>query len=199
MPRLLEDEDSDPLKLGRRVRLHNPRLPLIIFRMTLLTHAIVGAAVGKVIGKSNIWFGIIFAFLSHFAVDAIRHGHYSLRSKYKDENNPLNNDILINKSFLFDLLKIGADFFLGLIFAQLFFNGPNLEINWTIALYAFFGTLPDALQFAYFKIRKEPLTTLQRFHLFCHSKKHFNNNPKGAILVETITSFVSVIIAKFIF
>lgn len=165
--------------------------------MTLLTHAIVGASVGKIF-SGNIIVGSILAFASHFAVDAIRHGHYSLRSKYKDENNPLNNDILIGKNFFFDLIKIGADFSLGLIFAHLFFNGLTLEVDWTIILYAFLGTLPDALQFAYFKIRKEPLISLQKFHIFCHSKSNFNNYPRKAILVETITSFASVLIAKFL-
>jgi hypothetical protein len=164
--------------------------------MTLLTHAIVGASAGKIFSGGNIIVGSIFAFLSHFAIDAIRHGHYSLRSKYKDESNPLNNDILVGKDFFFDLIKIGIDFSLGLIFAQLFFNGPTLQIDWTIALYSFLGTLPDALQFAYFKIRKQPLISLQKFHMFIHSKKHFNNNPKAAILIETTTSFISVILAK---
>lgn len=168
----------------------------IIFRMTLLTHAIVGASAGKILSGGNIIVGSIFAFLSHFAIDAIRHGHYSLRSKINDKENGLNSDIIIGKDFLFDLIKIGFDFGLGLIFAQLFFNGMSLEIDWTILLYAFMGTLPDALQFAYFKIRRQPLTSLQKFHMFIHSKRHFNHDPKTAILVETTTSFASVLIAK---
>lgn len=164
--------------------------------MTLLTHAIVGAAVGKVIGKSNIWFGIIFAFMSHFVVDAIRHGHYPLRSKFKDKNDPLNNDIIIGKDFLFDLIKIGFDFGFGLIFAQLFFNGLTFKIDWTILLYAFMGTFPDALQFAYFKIRKEPLVSLQKFHIFCHSKNNFNASPAMGVAVEMTTSFIAILVAK---
>lgn len=167
--------------------------------MTLLTHAIVGASAGKIFSGGNLLVGSIFAFLSHFAIDAIRHGHYSLRSKVDDKNNRLDSDIVIGKSFLIDLIKLGFDFGFGLIFAQLFFNGPSLEIDWAIMLYAFMGTLPDALQFAYFKIRKEPLTSLQKFHIFIHTKKHFNDNPKMAILVEAATAFLSVLIAKFIF
>lgn len=164
--------------------------------MTLLTHAIVGASVGKIFSGGNIIVGSTLAFLSHFAIDAIRHGHYSLRSKVRDEKDPLNSDMVVGKSFLFDLVKIGLDFSFGLIFAQLFFNGPSPTIDWTIMLYAFMGTLPDALQFAYFKIRKEPLTSLQKFHIFIHSKKNFNNNPKIAVLIETTTSATAVILAK---
>lgn len=174
-------------------------LPFIIVTMTLLTHAIVGASAGKILSGGNIIVGSIFAFLSHFAIDAIRHGHYRLRSKVENKENRLDSDIVIGKNFFIDLIKLGFDFGLGLIFAQLFFNGPSLEIDWTIMLYAFLGTLPDALQFAYFKMRKEPLVSLQKFHIFIHSKRHFNHNPKMAILVETATAFASVLIAKFIF
>lgn len=167
--------------------------------MTLLTHAIVGASAGKIFG-GNIWIGALAAFLSHFLIDIIPHGSYPLHLKetLTDRKNPENNFIAIDKNFFKDLIKMGADFFLGLIFAQLFWNGPSLQIDYEILLYALLGTLPDALQFLYYKLRIEPLTSLQKFHLFIHTKLHFDDNPKMAILIEATTSFASVLIAKFI-
>ena len=142
--------------------------------MTLLTHAIVGASAGKIFG-GNIWIGALAAFLSHFLIDVIPHGSYplNLTANLPDRRNPENNFIVIDKSFFKDLIKMGADFFLGLIFAQLFWNGPSLEIDNEVLLFSLLGTLPDALQFVYYKLRIEPLTSLQKFHLFIHTKLHF--------------------------
>src|SRR3990167_1259005 len=88
--------------------------------MILATHAIAGAALVVAIPERPI---LAFAagVASHFLLDTIPHWDYELRSSQKDENNPLNNDIVIGSDFWFDLIKIGTDTFLGLALSWFFF------------------------------------------------------------------------------
>jgi len=135
--------------------------------MTLTTHGILGAATASFFPGSYplAWAA---SFLSHFFADAIPHWDYETKSAKKNLN-PLANDFIITRESLSDLVKIGLDFSLGLVLSRLIFSLPEYD-PWLILGGAFFAILPDPLQFAYWKIRREPLTSLQRLHIAIHAK-----------------------------
>lgn len=83
-----------------------------------------------------------------------------------------------------DLMKIGLDFLLGFALPFLFLKFLGVPLTYTIFLGAFAGMLPDGLQFLYWKIRREPLTSLQRFHHWNHAKKNFNGRFFATVAVE---------------
>lgn len=151
--------------------------------MTLTSHAVFGAAVASFFPKNPV-LAFILAFMSHFVLDAIPHWHYKLRSKTRLPEDPLSVDMPWNKAFFFDLLKIGADFALGCFLAYFLIIRQN---GWFLstALGAFAGMLPDALQFAYMKIRREPLISLQKFHYRIHAGKKYDDRRVIGFLIES--------------
>ena len=157
--------------------------------MTLTTHAAVGATVAALF-PSYPAVGLIAAFASHFALDAIPHWDYQLRSYRRDPENPLNNDLALNGEFVVDISKIAFDFVLGLALSVSLF--PHIPILAVIGGFA--GMLPDALQFAYFKIRRQPLTWLQKFHYSVHSRHRLSHRPVfGAFLQLLIIGGVALL------
>lgn len=165
--------------------------------MTLTTHAIVGAAVASVIPQHPM-LGFIFGFLSHFAIDAIPHWHYRVSSIHIDPDNHLNNDMHLNKYFPFDLVKIGCDGILGITISLIFFQPFHEPLQKYILFGALGGVLPDALQFVYWKFRHEPLTTLQRFHIWIHAKKYLDHLYLWGILLQVAIIFTGVFLAKMV-
>lgn len=144
--------------------------------MTLTTHAVTGAALASLIPNQPM-VGFAVGFLSHFILDAIPHWDYSLGSMKKDKDNPLNDDMIINKDFVKDILKIGLDAALGLLLSYLIF-GFYLKFSVLMILSGALGSMaPDALQFIYMKWRHEPIVSLQRFHIWIHSKIRLDNRP----------------------
>lgn len=138
--------------------------------MILTNHAIAGAALATLTPNQPL-VGFTAGFLSHFVLDAIPHWDYSLDSIKEDNNNPMNNDIVINYDFVKDILKIGLDGIIGVLFACLIL-GFYMKHSIFIVLCGAIGAMtPDALQFAYMKCRREPLVSLQRFHLWIHADK----------------------------
>lgn len=142
--------------------------------MILATHAIVGAGIAAAVpSQPALGFGLAFA--SHFLLDMIPHWDYALKSRHEDHRDLSKDDMLINRDFVRDLAKIGMDFAIGIILAGFFFGIYTLRLSpqgdpgsvWLLGALA--GMLPDFLQFAYFKIRREPLTSLQRFHQWIHT------------------------------
>jgi hypothetical protein len=151
--------------------------------MTLTTHAIIGAAAARLVSANPI-LGFFAAFASHFFVDAIPHGHYKLVSKVCNPTNPLEENMRVcSKGFLRDVIYVGLDCSLGIVLTLLIFQPQPLS-GYIFAGVAG-GILPDVLQFVYWKVRREPLTSLQRFHLWAHAKKRFNDKPVVAIFIET--------------
>ncbi|MBI1960777.1 MAG: hypothetical protein HYS43_00660 [Candidatus Liptonbacteria bacterium] len=150
--------------------------------MTLATHAVVGAAAASFFPTSPV-LAAGAAFASHFLIDAIPHGHYGPRSLRKGANR-LDDDMPFGKSFLIDLLLIGTDFTIGIAFVffifQNTFGGVMIPLIGALA-----GVLPDFLQFAYWKTRREPLTSFQRFHLWSHTKREMSRNHAYAIGIES--------------
>ncbi len=143
--------------------------------MTLSTHSVVGAGLA-VISRANPFAAFLIGFLSHFLLDAIPHWDYPLRSG-NGETEELKKDLIIGKHFFIDLTYIGFDFLFGIFLGLLLLPSHHIGLMGLIQspiLWGIFGAVtPDFLQFVYFKIRKEPLTSLQRFHMNIHAKYRF--------------------------
>ncbi|OGF62796.1 hypothetical protein A2662_02710 [Candidatus Giovannonibacteria bacterium RIFCSPHIGHO2_01_FULL_45_33] len=163
--------------------------------MTLTTHAIVGAAAAKLFPQHYI-LAFFAGFISHFFIDAIPHWDYTLSSMKKDEQNPLNNDIVFGRSFILDLLDIGFDFFLALFLPLLIFSSNEISQSLIVLCGAVGGVSPDALQFVYFKFRREPLVSLQKFHQWIHADTKIESWKRGIPAQLAIAVFVIFISTK---
>lgn len=169
--------------------------------MILATHAITGAAFAAVMPDRPI-LAFTTGVMSHFLLDAIPHWDYELRSKREDASNPLNNDMIINREFWFDLIKLGADTFVGiglgwLFFHQFFTNYGSLGLL-TFAAGVIGGLLPDALQFAYFKFRSPALTALQRFHYSIHADHARKLKPLVGVVTQALIVVAIILVVKII-
>ena len=136
--------------------------------MTLTTHGIVGAAVARVFAWHPVS-AFFVAFLSHYIIDVLPHWDYDLKSARHDGNNHLNNDIVLNRDFVFDFIKIAFDAFFGLFLSFMVFQPAGNYQIFIIAFGVIGGVFPDFLQFAYFKFRCQPFILLQKFHHWCHT------------------------------
>ena len=144
--------------------------------MILTTHAVVGAAIGTLLPGSPV-LSAASGFISHFVLDAFPHWDYTLSSTKGMEGNKLQGDFIMGRNFIFDLLKIVLDAFVGILLVVLFFDigGTPQEFLYSSVLWGALGAmLPDALQFVYYKLKREPLTSLQKFHIAIHSKRNFS-------------------------
>jgi hypothetical protein len=135
--------------------------------MILSTHAIVGGAIASLL-PSHPFLVVAAGFASHFAIDAIPHWDYPLRSISVGKGAD-NRRLKIDAALVRDLVFIGADAFAGLAVALFIF--ATATTAWVIALGAIAGMLPDPLQFAHSICPREPLKSLQRFHRWIHSKR----------------------------
>jgi len=135
--------------------------------MILSTHAIVGGAIASLFPSHPILVAAA-GFASHFAIDAIPHWDYPLRSISVGKTAD-NRQLTIDTSLLRDLSFIGIDACAGLVFAVFVFATPTTA--WAIALGAITGMLPDPLQFVHSVYPRGPLKLLQRFHGWIHSKR----------------------------
>jgi hypothetical protein len=135
--------------------------------MILSTHAVVGGAIASLFPSHPI-FAAAAAFASHFAIDAIPHWDYPLRSIAVGRGAD-NRRLHLNRAVLIDLAIIGADACAGLALALWLFATP--ASTWVVAICAVAGMLPDPLQFVHSVYPYEPLKTLQRFHGWIHSKR----------------------------
>jgi hypothetical protein len=136
--------------------------------MILSTHAIVGGAIASLFPSHSILVAAL-SFASHFVIDAIPHWDYPLQS-ISVKPNANNWALKMNRRLFRDLALIGFDAIGGVALTLLLFASPG-TIG-VIALGAFAGMLPDALQVAYSLYPREPLKALQQFHLWIHTKRH---------------------------
>ena len=134
--------------------------------MILGTHAIVGAAVASLMPDHP---ALAFAsgVASHFAIDAIPHWDYPLRAVKPNTGTALK----LNWPLFQDLGLIMLDACVGLAIALWLYATPTSAIS--VLLGALGAILPDPLQFAYRLYPREPLRTLQRFHVWIHTKRKF--------------------------
>ncbi len=162
--------------------------------MTLTTHAMVGVAAAS-FAPSHRVLAFSLAFLSHFLIDAIPHWDYHLVSHHYEGDDMMTVDMPFGIKFLGDLVKIGFDFILGWVFSFLIFGlfitlSPALI---TIGIVG--GMLPDFLQFAYMKFRHEPLVSLQRFHMWIHTKKRLWQRPVLGTTYQALIVLFAVLIS----
>ena len=163
--------------------------------MTLGTHAVVGAGLATLVPRHPIA-AFLIGFFSHFILDAIPHWDYKILSIKNDEHNKLNTDMVMGRRFIIDLFRISLDISLGLFVAYLLFKTPAYSTPF-LFIGAFGAMLPDALQFVYFKYKKEPLKSLQRFHLFIHAEGKIHNAFKGILFQVGIVLIVAVLVGVY--
>jgi len=167
--------------------------------MTLAAHTIVGASIANILPNHPV-IGFVAGFTSHFLLDAIPHWDYSLLSSKENSNNPMDRDMIINKYFIIDLLKIGIDISVGILAVLFLFSNSNIDFSWAPFWGMIGAIMPDALQFVYFKWRHEPLKSLQRFHIWVHGKNHnLSNYHNLRISSQIIVVSFFVIISKLFF
>jgi hypothetical protein len=168
--------------------------------MTLTTHAVVGAAVAKIIGV-NPAFGFLGGMASHYVLDSIIHWDYRLKSKCMDFEKPAEEfpvkRIFYDINFFIDLLKVGIDLALGFVLVFLFFPRPDSYMNYILLSGAVGGVLPDLLQFVYFKFKKEPFITFQKIHTWAHSQKKLDNFPVLGFSLQAFIILIVIVISKF--
>ncbi|MEI6553227.1 MAG: hypothetical protein WCO09_01540 [bacterium] len=153
--------------------------------MILTTHAVTGATLATLMPNNPI-LGFIVGFGSHFVLDSIPHWDYSLKSSKIDKQRPLKSDIVVNKDFFKDLIKIGLDAVLGLTLSLLLLGVLRHQSILIILCGAIGGMTPDFLQFVYFKWRHEPLISLQKFHGWMHAKSDLDDRPILGILSQMV-------------
>lgn len=161
--------------------------------MTLTTHAVAGAVIAKLLPGYPI-LGLFLAFCSHFILDAFPHWDYPLRSYREEKNSSLNGQMDINSHFLRDFLHVSLDSALGLALSFILVSKGQIDIYILVA--AFVAQLPDVLQFVYWKIKREPLTSLQKFHIWIHTKNKMKKMKilsiaSQLIFIALITSFLN--------
>jgi hypothetical protein len=132
--------------------------------MILTTHAIVGAAIASLIPDHPVG-AFLVGVASHFAIDAIPHWDYPLRSMFR---RAAGTSLIVDTGLLTDFGFIALDGIAGLALAIWVFATPTTIA--TIMLGALGGMAPDPLQFVHRLYPHEPLRTLQRFHLWIHTK-----------------------------
>jgi len=148
--------------------------------MTIVTHALAGAVIGKNINDPYLTAGI--ALTSHFLLDTIRHGEYiSLKSSIKDVWKPL-LDIFIGFSAVFIIFY--------------FFPPTDLQLK-NIVIGCIFSILPDSITFFYWKLNFKFLKKIIDFHNWVHRYPRFSpernwtfKNLKNDILVSLIAIII---------
>lgn len=168
--------------------------------MILVTHGITGAALGRLFPHNPL--AAFFAgLISHFLTDAIPHWHYPLSSERTNYNDPLTTDMVIGKGFVWDLVRIGLDFALGIALSIYFFQGWTGFGNPDISMLAgaFGAVLPDALQFMYFKFRHQPLTAFYKFHYWIHAVKRLDKHHLWGVGSQIALMAAAVFLSKLIF
>ena len=165
--------------------------------MILVTHAIVGAATASFFPNHPV-LAFSAGVLSHFIVDAIPHWHYPHPSVIEDKRDPLNTDmpIRLSREFIVDIFRIGLDALLGIGISILAFGSLHVPLE-IILLGALGGILPDPLQFLYWKMRMEPLITLQRFHMWIHADRNLDGQHLRGVSEQVALSMLSIILVMF--
>ena len=156
--------------------------------MTLTTHAIVGAALASFLTASPLAAAAL-AFASHFALDAIPHWDYPIASAsvQPDKAGAMKYD----RALLRDAAVIGLDALIGTAIGLALFASP--ANFWIVLLGAAMAILPDPLQFLYGRFPREPLRSLQRFHVWIHTEVRLKGRPVFGLLTQL--AFVTLVVA----
>ena len=165
--------------------------------MVLATHAVVGTIIASTF-TSNPYIAFAIGFASHFILDPIPHWDYKLHSFKKDPEGKLNHDMVLGKTFIVDLLRIGTDATIGTIISFILFL-YILKISTISVILASVigGILPDPLQFVYWKTKSKFLLPLQKFHKHIHGKS-LDIHPFYGISLQMIVVALFLSISLFI-
>jgi hypothetical protein len=153
--------------------------------MILTTHAVVGAALASFM-PSHPAAAFVMGFASHFALDAIPHVDYPIKSG--SVNPRIGAPMAFDGALLRDAVTIGSDGLFGIIAALFLFSSS--ASFWAILLGAIGAMLPDPLQFVHTRVPHEPLRTLQRFHLWAHTNKQIKSVILGVCSQAAFVAFV---------
>ena len=134
--------------------------------MVLSVHSVVGGALAHICRLSpaaSLCAGVV----SHFLLDSLPHKDYPIHSKKKNYDDRLSEAIPVHDPrFTNDLIRIGIDCGVGFLMVMtLSFFLSGTYLLWSVWWGAVGGVLPDFLQFIYFQYKKEPLATVQHFHV----------------------------------
>jgi hypothetical protein len=123
---------------------------------------------------------------SHFAIDAIPHWDYPLRSISLKPG--VGSAMMLNFSLVWDLGLITLDACVGLAVALWLYASPTAAT--AVLLGALGAMLPDPLQIAHKLCPREPLRSLQRFHVWIHTRRQLS----WPIGVSSQLSFVVLVV-----
>ncbi len=160
--------------------------------MTLATHEAAGGLVAAAVASLPA-VGFILAFLSHFALDAIPHWDYHISSLEHNPVDPLRNKVLFGRSFLGDAVKVVLDCLIGLAVILLFHYLAGLPLV-PMLIGAVAGALPDFLQFIYFVLKAEPITSLQKFHIWMHATKKIRSALGGIVFQAGVLAIIAFLV-----
>lgn len=136
--------------------------------MILCTHAVVGGAIASLMPHHPA-LAFCVGIASHFAIDAIPHGDYTMRSISLREGRPA---LALNPLLIRDLAIIAFDGLFGLALTAWLYATPG---SWpTVLLGALGGMLPDPLQILQRLLPVEPLMSIQRVHIWAHTKRQLD-------------------------
>lgn len=135
---------------------------------------------------------IAAAFASHFLLDAIPHWDYPIRS---DSVNPsVAAAMKYDRALVTDILTISADGMLGIALTLLLLARPNDSA--LVFAGATAAILPDAFQFAYMRFPREPLVSLQRFHLWMHASRDMRGRAVLGVSAQIALVLFVVLVAR---
>jgi hypothetical protein len=139
--------------------------------MILAVHATFGAAVASLVPSHPVA-GFALGFVSHFALDAIPHRDYELRSLRFEPKGNFKIIHSLDKTYrlLMDGITISVDALVGIILSFMFFFNP--DHIWVFLIGAVGGMMPDFLKFLYILSKNKLLEHFDFIHFgFFHTKK----------------------------
>jgi hypothetical protein len=153
--------------------------------MILITHALVGAALGKNIGNPFIIAPL--AIIMHYCLDTFRHGEYlNQKSTFKNTT-----------------WKVALDLFSGIavVFFYIKFSHSSADTAKNILIGTFFSLLPDLLTVLYWKLNFNFLAKIYSFHGWVHpypkGDKRYDWTLRNSAN-DIIVSFVAIFILFFL-
>ena len=153
--------------------------------MILSTHAMVGGALATQLPSLPVA-AFAVGFASHFAIDAIPHWDYPLRSISVAPG--ARNQVRLTPTLARDIALIGLDAIVGLVLAIGIFATPSTIV--AILAGAVGAMLPDPLQFVHTIYPHEPLASLQRFHRWAHTKRQL----RWPVGISSQVAFVAAVV-----
>jgi hypothetical protein len=153
--------------------------------MILSTHAVVGGALASLMPGHPVLAFVVGA-ASHFAIDAIPHVDYPLHSITLKRSAP--SALTLNWLLAKDLGLITLDACVGLAIVLWLYASAGATT--AVLAGALGGMLPDPLQLLQKLCPREPLKSLQRFHVWMHTKRKLN----WLLGVSSQLSFVALVV-----